>query len=118
MKTLRREKFKLCYNSIHLLYHLNNPSAANLPCLGLQQQTGPKISSSVEAAGFLPGVLSFLCALAHLQRIAHRSKNLPRNPALRGHTTNGKTDTDFSTGSTMAKWLRVTASRQRSHAQA
>jgi hypothetical protein len=30
--------------SIHILCHLDSPSATNLPCLGLQQQTGPKVS--------------------------------------------------------------------------
>jgi hypothetical protein len=28
------------------------------------------------ATGFLPGVLSFLCALSHLERVAHRPNNL------------------------------------------
>jgi hypothetical protein len=30
----------------------------------------------VEATGFLPGVISFLCALSHLERVAHRLSNL------------------------------------------
>jgi hypothetical protein len=70
------------------------------------------------ATGFLPGVLSFLYALSRLERITHRSTNLPHSPALRGHTTKRKTNLAFSTGSTMAKWLRVTASGQRSNTQA
>jgi hypothetical protein len=49
----------------------------------------------VAATRFLPGVLFFLYALSFLERIAHRSTNLPHSPALCGHTTNGKTDTTF-----------------------
>jgi hypothetical protein len=86
--------------------------------LGYKNRLDWKSLGSVAAIGFLPGVLSFLCALSRLERIAHRSTNLPRSLALRGHTTNGKTKTSFSTGSAMEKWLRVTASEQRSHAQA
>jgi hypothetical protein len=52
----------------------------------------------VVATGFLPGVLSFLCALSHLERITHRHL--------------------FPQAQQWKKWLRVTASGQRSHAQA
>jgi hypothetical protein len=75
MPTAHRLSFPTCLShprSIHLLCHLDSPSAANLPCLGLQQQTGPEILSSVAATGFLPGALSFLRALSHLERVAHR----------------------------------------------
>jgi hypothetical protein len=47
MQTTHRPSFPTCLfhpRSIHLLCHLDNPSAANLPCLGLQQQTGLKVS--------------------------------------------------------------------------
>jgi hypothetical protein len=47
MPTAHRLSFPTCLShprSIHLLCHLDSPSAANLPCLGLQQQTGPEIS--------------------------------------------------------------------------
>jgi hypothetical protein len=47
MLTVHRLSFPTCLfhpRSIHLLCHLDSPSAANLPCLGLQQQTGPEVS--------------------------------------------------------------------------
>jgi hypothetical protein len=46
MPTAHRLSFPTCLShprSIHLHCHLDSPSAANLPCLGLQQQTGPEI---------------------------------------------------------------------------
>jgi hypothetical protein len=83
--------------------------------LGYNNRLDQKSLGSVVATGFLLGVLSFLCALSHMERIAHRSTDLPRISTLRGHTTNGKKDMDFSTGSATAKWLRVTASEQSLH---
>jgi hypothetical protein len=47
MLTTHRVSFPTCLfhpMSIHLLYHLYSPSVANLPCLVLQQQIGPKVS--------------------------------------------------------------------------
>jgi hypothetical protein len=47
MLTAHRLSFPTCLfhpRSIHLLCHLDSPSAANLPCLGLQQQTGLEVS--------------------------------------------------------------------------
>jgi hypothetical protein len=80
----------------------------------------------VAATGFLPGVLSFLCALSHLERVAHRPNNLffqlqpplspgesvvqtgqqaTRSPALRDHNNQwGKQTRAFQTGSTMTGW--------------
>jgi hypothetical protein len=83
MPTSHRLSFPTCLShprSIHLLCHLDSPSAANLPCLGLQQQTDRKSPSSVAATGFLPGALSFLHTLSHLERVAHRPGNLSLQP--------------------------------------
>ena len=47
MLTSHRLSFPTCMfhpMSIHLLCHLDSPLAANLPCLGLQQPTGPEVS--------------------------------------------------------------------------
>jgi hypothetical protein len=47
MLTAHRPSFPTCLfhpRSIHLLCHLDSPSAANLPCLGLQEQVGPEVS--------------------------------------------------------------------------
>ena len=47
MLTAHKLSFPTCLfhpKSIHLLYHLDSPSATNLPFLGFQQQTGPEVS--------------------------------------------------------------------------
>ena len=47
MLTAHRPSFPTCLfhpRSIHLLYHLDSPSAANLPCLGLQEEAGQEVS--------------------------------------------------------------------------
>jgi hypothetical protein len=80
----------------------------------------------VATTGFLPGVLSFLCALSHLERVTHRPSNLffqfnhlsllervfhklAKNPHVVQHyvatIADGKIDTGFPTGSTMANGL-------------
>jgi hypothetical protein len=99
MPTAHRLSFPTCLShprSIHLHCRLDSLSAANLPCLGLQQQTGPKSLSSEAATGPLPGTLSFLHALSHPERVAHRPVplfiplQLPLSPgegvAHRSHT--------------------------------
>jgi hypothetical protein len=77
----------------------------------------------VAATGFIPRVLSFLCALSHLERDAHRPNHLfiqPQTPLSPGESvsqrpyavphcaaaiTHGNTDISFlKTGSAMAKW--------------
>jgi hypothetical protein len=94
--------------------------------LGYSNRPDQKSLSSVAATGFLPGVLSFLCALSHLERIAHRpttySSNLnhlshlervlynwPTSPTQSStawpQQPMGKIDTGFPTGSTMADGL-------------
>jgi hypothetical protein len=90
--------------------------------LGYRNRSDWKSSSSVAATGFLPGVLSFLHALSHLERITHKpttcSSNLNHLSHLeralhhwptRPHAVitawsqqlTGKTDMGFSAGSTM-----------------
>jgi hypothetical protein len=128
MLTVHRLSFPTCLfhpRSIHLLCHLDSPSAANLPCLGLQQQTGPEVS---ELCGSyrVPSRSSLLPlrTLSPGERVAHRPNHLffqPQSPLSPGervlhnwptsHTQSstawsqqptGKTDTGFPTGSTMA----------------
>jgi hypothetical protein len=117
--------------SIHLLCHLDSPSAANLPCLGLQQQTGPEVSEL--CGSYRVPSRSSLLPLRTLSPGENRSQanNLffqpqsplspgesvvqlankpPRSPALRGHTTNGENGHGFPTGSTMADGLMDMAS--------
>jgi hypothetical protein len=47
--------------------------------LGYRNRPDRKSSGSVAATGFLPGVLSFLCALSHLERIVHRPTTCSTN---------------------------------------
>jgi hypothetical protein len=141
MLTAHRPSFPTCLfhpRSIHLLCHLDSPSAANLPCLGLQQQTDWKSLGSVAATGFIPRVLSFLCALSHLERDAHRPNHLfiqPQTPshlervfhnwsqAIRSPTLQLQLPTEIQTlasSKRVQKWkngLMVMASGQRLHAQ-
>jgi hypothetical protein len=94
--------------------------------LGFSNRPDRKSPSSVATTGFLPGVLSFLCALSHLERVAHRPRNLffqlqsplspgesvvqtgqqaTCSPALCGHNNQwGKQTRAFQTGSTMTGW--------------
>jgi hypothetical protein len=132
MLTAHRLSFPTCLfhpRSIHLLCHLDSPSVANLPCLGLQQQTGPEVS---ELCGSyrVPSRSSLLplCTLSPGESHS-QANNLffqPQSPLSPGEsvvqlankphavqhcvatTTHGKTDTGFPTGSTMVSqsWLR------------
>jgi hypothetical protein len=50
MPTAHGLSFPTCLShprSIHLHCHQDSPSAANLPSLGLQQQTGPEVSEAL-----------------------------------------------------------------------
>jgi hypothetical protein len=83
MPTTHRLSFPTCLShprSIHLHCHLDSPSAANLPCLGLQQQTGLEIS---ELCGSyrVPSRSSLLplCTLSPGE-VAHRPGNLSLQP--------------------------------------
>jgi hypothetical protein len=93
----------------------------------------------VAARGFLPGVLSFLCALSPLERDAHRPKpsvhptstllspgerefhnwsQAIRSHSLRGYINPRETDTSFL--KLVQRWkidVTVMASEQRLHAQ-
>ena len=85
--TAHRPSFPTCLfhpRRVHLLCHLDSPSAASLPYLGLQEQTGPEVSSSMAATGFLLGVLSFLCALSHLEE-SLTGQQASCSPVLRDH---------------------------------
>ena len=63
--------------SIHLLCHLDSPLATNLPCLGLQQQTGPEVSE-ICCSYRVPSRSSLLPlrTLSPGERVDHRSRNL------------------------------------------
>ena len=85
--TAHKPSFPTCLfhpRRVHLLCHLDSPSAASLPYLGLQEQTRPEVSDSMAAIGFLPGVLSFLCVLSHLEEFL-TGQQASRSPLLHGH---------------------------------
>jgi hypothetical protein len=58
------------------------------------------------ATRFLPGVLSFLYALSHLEGVAHRPTSYTHSPVLRSlNNPTGKTDTgSIATSSTITEW--------------
>jgi hypothetical protein len=75
MPTSHRLSFSTCLShprSIHLLCHLDSPSAANLPCLGLQQQIGPEISELCGSYRVPSRSSLLLLTLSHLERVTHR----------------------------------------------
>jgi hypothetical protein len=73
----------------------------------------------VAVTGFLPGVLSFLCALSHLERIAHRPTSHTQSSTVWPQQPTGKTDTGFPKLVQQSQdGLTITASGQGLHAQA
>jgi hypothetical protein len=79
MPTAHRLSFPTCLShprSIHLHCHQDSPSAANLPCLGLQQQTGPEVSEFCSSYRTPSRSSYFLSTISHLERVAHRFGNL------------------------------------------
>jgi hypothetical protein len=83
MPTAHRLSFPTCLShprSIHLHCHLDSPSAANLPCLGLQQQTRPKISEL--CGSYRAPSRSSLLPLRTLSpgEVTHRLRNLSLQP--------------------------------------
>jgi hypothetical protein len=111
MLTAHRLSFPTCLfhpRSMHLLCHLDSPSTANLPCLGLQQQTGPEVSelcgsyrvpsrsSLLPLCTLSPGesrsqakqpVLPIQPPLSPGESVAQTGQQAPRSPALRGHNS-------------------------------
>jgi hypothetical protein len=109
MLTAHRLSFPTCLfhpRSMYLLCHLDSSSIANLPCLGLQQQTGPEVSelcgsyrvpsrsSLLPLCTLSPGesrsqakqpVLPIQPPLSPGESVAQTSQQAPRSPALRGH---------------------------------
>jgi hypothetical protein len=111
MLTAHRLSFPTCLfhpRSMHLLCHLDSPSTANLPCLGLQQQTGPEVSelcgsyrvpsrsSLLPLCTLSPGesrsqakqpVLPIQPPLSPGESVAQTGQQAPCSPALRGHNS-------------------------------
>jgi hypothetical protein len=63
--------------------------------LGYNNRPDRKSPGFVAATGFLPGVLSFPCALSHLERIAHRPPSHTQSSTAWSQQPMGKIDTGF-----------------------
>ena len=59
----------------------------------------------MEATRFLPGVLSFLCALSHLEGVAHRSNNLVFQ--LQPHLSLGESVVQTSQQATQVQTIHI-----------
>jgi hypothetical protein len=73
--------------------------------LGYNNMPDRKSPGSVVAIRFLPRVLSFLCALSHLERIAHRPTSHMQSSTAWPQQPTGKNRHRFAqTGSTITGW--------------
>ena len=63
--------------------------------LGYNNRPDQKSPGFVAATGFLPGVLSFLYALSHLERISHRPTRHTQSSTAWSQQPMGKIDTGF-----------------------
>jgi hypothetical protein len=73
--------------------------------LGYNNMPDQKSPGSVAATRFLPGVLSFLCALSHLERIAHRPTSHMQSSTAWPQQPTGKNRHRLAqTGSTITGW--------------
>jgi hypothetical protein len=86
--------------------------------LGYNNRLDQKSPGSVTATGFLPGVLSFLCALSHLERITHMPTSHTQSSTAWSQQPTEKIDTGFPKLVQQSQdGLTVTASEQSLHAR-
>jgi hypothetical protein len=80
---------------VHLLCHLDSPSAASLPYLGLQEQTGPEVSG-LYGSYRVPSRSSLLplCTLSP-GGVAHRPTSLTQSSTAWSQQPTGNTDKGF-----------------------
>jgi hypothetical protein len=98
MLTAHRPSFPTCLfhpRRVHLLCHLDSPSAASLPYLGLQEQTGPEVSR-LYGSYRVPSKSSLLplCTLSP-GGVAHRPTSLTQSSTAWSQQPTGNTDTGF-----------------------
>jgi hypothetical protein len=96
--TAHRPSFPTCLfhpRRVHLLCHLDSPSAASLPYLGLQEQTGPEVSGL--CSSYRVPSRSSLLPLRTLSPggVAHRPTSLTQSRTAWPQQPTGKTDTGF-----------------------
>jgi hypothetical protein len=126
MLTVHRPSFPTCLfhpRRIHLLCHLDSPSTANLPCLGLQEQAGPEVSELCGSyrGSFQESSPSFAHSLTWRESLTSQQPVLPtsitsltwrercttgqqdptQSSTAWSQQLTGKTNTSFPTGSTM-----------------
>jgi hypothetical protein len=63
--------------------------------LGCRNRPNRKSPGSMATTGFLPGALSFLCTLSHLEGVTHRPTSLMQSSTAWSPQPMGKTDTGF-----------------------
>jgi hypothetical protein len=96
--TAHRPSFPTCLfhpRRVHLLCHLDSPSAASLPYLGLQEQTGPEVSGF--CSSYRVPSRSSLLPLRTLSPggVAHRPTSLTQSSTAWSQQPTGKTDKGF-----------------------
>ena len=80
---------------MHLLCHLDSPSTANLPYLGLQEQTGSEVFG-LYGSYRVPSRSSLLLLLTLSPRgVAHRPTSLTQSNTAWSQQPTGKTDTNL-----------------------
>jgi hypothetical protein len=120
--TAHRPSFPTCLfhpRRMHLLCHLDSPSATNLPYLGLQEQTGPEVSG-LYGTYRVPSRSSLL-PLHTLSPggVAHRPTSLTHSITARPQQPTWKIETDFPEPVQQSQDdLTVMISEQGLHAQA
>jgi hypothetical protein len=75
--------------------------------LGYSNRLNRKSPGSVVATGFLPGVLSFLCALSHLERIAHRHSFFHRLSNGKNGSGSRLRDRDLTHRLDLGQWMHT-----------
>jgi hypothetical protein len=98
MLTAHRPSFPTCLfhpRRVHLLCHLDSPSAASLPYLGLQEQTGPEVSGLY--GSYRVPSRSSLLPLRTLSPggVAHRPTSLTQSSTTWSQQPTGNTDQGF-----------------------
>jgi hypothetical protein len=127
MLTSHRPSFPTCLfhpRRIQLLCHLESPSAANLPCLGLQEQARPEVSRALwqlqgsfqesspssphsltwreSFTGQQPVLPTSITSLTWRERCTTGQQDPTQSSTAWSQQPTGKTETCFPTGSTMA----------------
>jgi hypothetical protein len=108
MLTAHRPSFPTCLfhpRRVHLLCHLDSPSAASLPYLGLQEQTRTEVSGLY--GSYRVPSRSSLLPLRTLSPggVAHRPTSLTQSSTAWSQQPTRKTDTSYLVGLTMADGL-------------